>query len=141
MLAVLKNKQATTYHDVINEKGYSYSGRSAEEFKQQGFIVLPEEEAFKIIKKNIEDKYLTAWEEITEDQYWDALETLPPLNFTKTAYGELFWFREFTALDITNVYICIYSNTPRYFKAAKHFTKNHKEILEDLYSHLTRKDN
>jgi len=139
MFAVLENMQAHNYYDVIFDNGFSYSGLTAEDYRKQGYIVLLEEEANKIVNQNQNKKFIEGWTEITEDEYWDALETLPPVGFVSKSYGELFWFREFLISDITNVYVCIKSpNGNRFFRSAKRFTNDYRKIFDDLFNYLQK---
>ena len=139
MFAVLENQEAVNYYDYIDKYGRSYGGLTAEEYKEKGFLVLPPDEADQIISANQDRAFLSDWSEISKDQYWDALEVLPPLGFVAKYDFQLFWLREFLISNITDVYVALKTKSgPRFFKATKRFTKDYKRIIDDLKNHLKR---
>lgn len=64
--------------------------------------------------------------EITEEQYWDALECLPPMQWKKTEEGESFKMSELTFMDITACYV---KKNGKYYSMNGRVKTKHEELL------------
>jgi len=81
--------------------------------------LLPESVAMPQIEKAQEDKYCFAPKEITDEQFYEALESLPPLHHICTGI-ESFCMSEFYSSDITAMYFRV---GDKYFQATDHIDK------------------
>jgi hypothetical protein len=68
-------------------------------------------------------------EEITEEQYLDALEVLPPLDWRGRKGNDSFKFCEFFTSNVTSIYA---NRGTRYFKFRDVATLSHQEIMARL---------
>lgn len=69
-----------------------------------GSVCLPFDEVLSRIKTTEECVYIKPWSEITEDQYMDALECLPPQKWQTVDGVNLFRMSEYTTGSITAHY-------------------------------------
>jgi len=57
--------------------------------------------------KHMQNSHLRPPQEITDEQWFDALEALPPARWNNTAGAEIFMMSEYWALNVTNFYVRI----------------------------------
>lgn len=80
-----------------------YSGKTVEELlKEKSGLQFLEWNEF---EKKVEIATVTQPREITEEDYFEALNCLPPLNWTKTGGFECFHMSEFTTSYYTGTYV------------------------------------
>lgn len=72
-----KNNFNGVVETVLYDGVCPYTKKTAEEHKAEGFDILTEAEYIELFK-NYERGLCSDWKEVTEEQYWDALEVLPP---------------------------------------------------------------
>ncbi len=114
---------------IINGKS-AYSSSTVADYEATGFIIIPMDEAISRIDTALDNKMKTL-SEITREEFWDALECLPPENW-KTVDGlEMFRMSEYYTADITAHYIC-YKN--KYYSANRRDSYTHAQALKDIHS-------
>lgn len=132
-----RNIQSTTYvcADTGMERVQFTGGKTLEEYMTakagQGFEVMPYEIAAPMIESAQIAEYCKPWREITEEQWWDALEVLPPEKW-KTANGvEIFRMSEYTSGTVTEHYARL---GDRYFSANRDIRADYAGIAGEIAS-------
>jgi hypothetical protein len=115
----------------------AYSGKSIEEMKEEypGMQVYENMEAVYPLLEEAENKtYIGEFKEITEDQWWEMYECLPPLRTVRHDDGLFFCFlmSEYMTSNITGHYFQIQD---RYFSAHRRDTDN----VGDMYQEIMKK--
>lgn len=94
-------------------------------------LVLGFEEAFELVQAAQREKYLSAWTEITEEQWMDALEILPPEKWRTVAGVEIFRCMEYLTGSITAHYARI---AERFFSANRCTSTSYEVIASEVYA-------
>lgn len=74
----------------LNEEGKSfYTGKTVEEMQPEykGELILLDDQELDIIIEEYENSLQKDWTEISEEEYFDALECLPPMNWRTIVPG------------------------------------------------------
>ncbi|QIQ22142.1 hypothetical protein [Zophobihabitans entericus] len=109
-----------------------YSGQPLSVKKQQypNLIVDTEENVMNAIRAAAR----TSPKEISEEDYWNALECLPPVGFCGDRQSSSFKFLEGYTLDITYIYVkVLHENKYRYFEFLDVETLTHQEIMAIIH--------
>lgn len=106
------------------------TGRTEESFLEEGFLVLTNEE-FNVLCKKWADEKSKNWVEITETQYNDCLNELPPLKWMNGG----FFTSEMYCYDL-GAFFQEYGG--RYFKSYQHIGAARQDILSSLNQWLSK---
>jgi len=68
------------------------------------FQIMPLDEAFPMMEEARKSEYCGDWREITEDEWWGALEVLPPEKWQNVRGVEIFRMCEYLSGNITAHY-------------------------------------
>lgn len=117
------NFTTLTGQEYCDEKN---AGRAPDEPEYE---FLPWDEVMPMIEAAQDDEYLTGWTEITKEQWWDALEVLPPENWRTVAGVEIFRMCEYLTGNITGHYARL---EDRHFVANLRNTTPYAEIAEQI---------
>jgi len=96
-----------------------------------GYVCIPFIEACRLIDAAMEAKYIKPWEEITEEQWSDWLEVLPPMRWQTVNGVNFFQVSEITCGDITQT--CARWNR-RYYGAMRHTSDDYGKLAEEVKS-------
>lgn len=134
-----RNIQSTTYvcADTGMERVQYTGGKTIDEYMAdmagQGFEVMPYEIAAPMMEAAQIAEYCKPWQEITKEQWWDALEVLPPEKW-KTANGvEIFRMCEYTSGTVTEHYARL---GDRYFSANRDIRTEYADIAGEILQHI-----
>lgn len=94
------------------------------------YEVIPFDEAMPLIEAAQRAKYLSDWKEITEEEWNDALEVLPPENWRTVAGVEIFRMMEYLTGTITGHYARL---GERYFVANRCAKTRYDDIATEVY--------
>ena len=97
--------------------------------EKPGAACLSFDEALKRISEAEEKAYIKPWTEITEDQWTDALEVLPPQKWRTVDGVELFRMSEYTTGNITAHYA---RAGGRYFTANRRTSDAYENLAQEL---------
>lgn len=125
---VLKNKKATTLASILVD-GISYLGKTKEYYLDKGYMVLPQEEGSKILYENDEALYIEEWKEISESNYWRALEELPPLKQRTVQKVSFFFCSE---AYTSNIHSCYCNVGEKYYAAMRRTSTTYENMLIEL---------
>jgi hypothetical protein len=95
----------------------------------EGFKCLPIDEAIKHIHDTESIKLIGSWVEITEDQYMEALECLPPQKWLTVDRVNIFRMSEYTTGNITAHYA---RTANRYFTALRRTSVSYETIAQEV---------
>lgn len=113
----------------VTEKSI-YGGKHKSEFLKEGCIVITWDELNPLIKEVENAKYLNSdFEEITEEQFNDALEVLPPQKWVRHQYGSIFRMSEYMTSNITAHYV---NHRNKFFYALRRSTTSYDDILNEV---------
>lgn len=132
----MQNKERTVMKEgslfletvLVNDEP-SLQGFTEEQYIEKGFLVLPIEDAEKQLQRNQETAFIDTWEEITEDEYFVALEVLPPKRYESIEDATFFMHSEATISIIHRVFCCYKG---RYFSANRKTTTSYKNMLKAI---------
>jgi hypothetical protein len=95
----------------------------------QGFEVMPYEMAAPMMEAAQIAKYCKPWREITEKDWWDNLEVLPPEKWRTVRGVEIFRMSEYISGNITGHFAKI---GKRYFSANRDTRTEYNEIAVEI---------
>jgi hypothetical protein len=104
-LCFYEPKTHTVIDCLIDGRGM-YSGETLEQVRLRygpGVVVMNTDEAW----TDHENAFRSAPVEITEEQFWDALEVLPPCRWRRSPGAESFHMSEHTTGCISSIYVRI----------------------------------
>ena len=87
-----------------NPTGNDYTISEYLDILGTGHVCIPMDEAMDLIDIAMKDKYIGPWEEITEEQWTDALECLPPCRWMTVDGVNFFQMSERMCGSITGTY-------------------------------------
>ena len=82
----------------------------------------------------IENYHRTSPKLINEGDYFEMLYVLPPMEFTNQGHTESFKLQEFTAINITDIYVRVGCT---YFHMKDSHSLTHDEILQRVVAFLS----
>lgn len=129
--------QSTTYicSDTGVERVQYTGGKTLEEYMAdkagQGLEVMPYDMAAPMMEAARIAEYCKPWREITKEQWWDALEVLPPEKWQKVAGVEIFRMSEYTSGTVTGHYARLGG---RYFSANRDIRTKYADISGEIAS-------
>lgn len=97
----------------------------------EGFVVMSLDEACERIHKLQDEAYIKPFIEITEDQYNEMLECLPPQKWMTVDGVSIFRMSEYQTSNITGHYA---SYNGRYFMANRRTNVNYEDIAQEIRS-------
>ena len=104
----------TGIQTLLDDTGHCiYSGKPASDYAQRGFKIMPFTDALVLIEEALKDRYSKPWQEISEEDYWDMLEILPPESYHPSG---CFRMSEYLEGNYTAHYI---ANANRYWTATR----------------------
>lgn len=113
---------AITY---LTESGICpYTGRTAASYIAEGYAILEEDEFFNMVA-SWEDSLCGDWKEVTEEDYDDALNVLPPVGW----YGGGFFMSERYTGNVSSFYQKL---NGKYYSSLQRMSTPRKAILDDL---------
>lgn len=125
------NLQSVVYTDKAGVDRVGYVDKTVDEYlaENPGMLCIAFDEAMKRMDEAQEKIYIKPWQEITEEQWLDNLEVLPPEKW-KTVNGvELFRMSEYTTGNITAHYARL---GDRYFSASRRTTDNYETLAQEI---------
>lgn len=125
-------KPGEVFIDTIFENGINkFCSTTKEQYINDGYVILAEDEAKKQIDKAIENKYFNSASIIDEDRYYDMMEVLPPLKMFKGCFMML----EKEINDITKAFVKI---NDLYFELFVRTSWDYKTIINQLLTLLLK---
>jgi hypothetical protein len=131
--------QTHIYRDAQGIERCAYSGHlsdhaedlTVEDYlaRRPGLVCLSFDEAMERITKAEEETYIKPWSEITEEEWTDALEVLPPQGRRTVEGVEIFRMSEYTTNDITLYYAACHE---RYFCAHRRIWEPYSKIAGEI---------
>lgn len=94
-----------------------------------GHIHIPFDEALLLIKESENKNLCGPWEEITEEEYFEKLECLPPEKWCKCKGFEIFRMCEYYTGDITGHYV---KAGDKYFTALRRTSTDYEVIANEI---------
>jgi hypothetical protein len=80
-----------------------YSGKHVDRYYYEGFLIITLGDAVKRIAIAMAETFCTPWKEISEGDYWTALEDLPPEEHRDGCFRSMeYWSGDYTAHYIDN---------------------------------------
>lgn len=120
------------YIDTIFENGINkFCSTTKEQYLNDGYVILSEDEAKKQIDEAIENKYFNSVSIIDEDRYYDMMEVLPPLKMFKGCFMML----EKEINDVTKAFVNINDS---YFELFVRTSWDYKTIINQLLTLLLK---
>lgn len=127
---ILENMEAINAVDFIRNDVAIFSKKPKQHFIDKGYIVMPYDDGMELLSKNEDEKFISkSWIEITDDQWYEALEVLPPMKWSNVSGFEFFFCSE--ALT-SNIHACYCSVDDKYFTATKRTTTSYKSMIDEL---------
>lgn len=127
-MAVLKDKDALWLESVIRD-GVTFDGKTEEQYRKEGFLIMPFDEAMALINANENKKYITSWEEIAKESYMYSFEALPPARYETHGDAEYFMLGEAYSGNIYSHYV---SYKGKYFSAKRRTTEVVSNMIDEV---------
>lgn len=126
-----------TCSDDLTQAHYCEEGVSASDYiaqhKKKNLHILTWEELYPHIKE-FNQSLCEEWKEITEEQYEDALECLPPMRWHNIGYKtSVFFISEAYTADIHSAYI---SSQGKYYTANRSINMKSEDIYNDFVKQI-----
>lgn len=106
-------------------------GLTFEEYVQAegaGFLCVPFDEAIEQIRAIEDAQHIKPFKEITEEQYYEMLECLPPQKWLDVEGGSVFRMSEYQTSNITGHYVAL---DGRFFAANRRTTVDYADIVAE----------
>ena len=126
----LNNFNGFTQSVLINGKS-PYTGKTESDYIKEGFTVITWEE-FDGINEKYLDSLCGKWKEITEEQFDDMLNVLPPMRWSN---GGFYMSERYTA-DVTGYYQQI---GDKYYTSNQRLSYKRNDILNSLNDFINSK--
>lgn len=122
---------------LVDHSGYLYNNKGPNLTPEQ-YSAMKNEEYEVLTWEEMEVKYLTPYLqslqgpfiECTKEAYWDALECLPPIRWTRSAGNPEFFF--LGECFTYNLYSCFISWKGKYYSALRNINTPAKMIISDF---------
>lgn len=115
---------------VLRDGRGMYSGKSEKEYLDEGFKITGYDEFHEQLTKTENEKYTSKpWIEITEDEWWDMYEVLPPMKDTRLDGWHFFFISEATT---SNIHACFCEIGDRYFTASRRTSTPYQEMILEI---------
>lgn len=108
-----------------------YYGRPEEYFLENGYLIVTEEEFEPIHEKYLND-LCNKWKEVSEDQFEDALNVLPPMRWRN---GGFYMSERYTG-DVSSFYQEI---NGKYYTSLQRLSYDRDEVIINLIEHIATK--
>lgn len=118
---------------LTNDKKCAYFGTDHSKSK----YIYKFKDACDIIDKRLAELYNDPWIEITEKQYDEMLNCLPPLRWHQTKTYSIFAMSEFMEDRYTSFYIYLYG-IEKYYTAIRLYDKTDNELIKELDKQLKK---
>jgi len=116
--------------ETITRNGVSIYGDSKiEDYRNKGFLILNKDEAIERLNNNQERVFVTDWSEISEKEFYDLYECLPPLKNTRIEEYHFFFISEPT---VSNIHACFCEVNSRYYTAGKRLSQSYHEMIKEI---------
>ena len=124
------NLQTIVYSDNGIDR-CQYSGQTVPEYLKEhpNTVCISFDEALKKIHEEEEKIFITAWKEITEEEWMDALECLPPEKWETVSGVELFRMSEYTTGNITAHYARLNN---KYYYSGRRTSNSYEKLAEEI---------
>lgn len=96
-----------------------------------GKICVSWDDALKQIHQREEELFITPWKEITEKEYDEMLNVLPPHKWKTVDGVNIFQMSEFTISDITSHYVYFHG---KYYTAGRRISTTYETIAQEIKS-------
>ena len=128
-----ENVVSTTIHPQTNRP--MWVDKTTEEYLKENpsYKLMPLDEAAKLIEKADRIKYNAGvLFPVTEEQYWEALECLPPERCTKDERGFTWHMSELTTGSLATWYITLFGLEPKPYYCVTEciFEATHNKLIE-----------
>ena len=120
-----------SYH-ILSDGVNPYTGETKEQYIEQGFIVMDFEEFYKRLEA-YHESLCGDWQEITEEQYEDALNCLPPMKWFN---GGFFMSEAYTG----SIYSFYQEWNGKYYTCLENVYKKRDEIIKSLTDWIANKE-
>ena len=124
----IRERGLCAWYAILIDGKDSYTGKTAADYEAENLVVLSEEE-FDALKEENENSMCGQWKEVTEQEYEDALNVLPPKRYANGG----FFMGECYSGSLYSFYQEI--NGKFYTSLQKIYTPR-PEILENLNNYL-----
>lgn len=134
---------STTHTDEDGVERVSYTRRkenghtnyTVEEYKalHPTLEMLSSDDYYEQITKPYLQSLQGDWQEITEERYWDMLEVLPPMKWTRRPTYELFFICEAYTHDL---HTCCVQQDKKYYSALRSKYEAPDKLIEQLNNQL-----
>jgi len=94
-----------------------------------GFVCIPLEAAIEQMERVIDNKHVSNWEEIEEDQYDYWLEVLPPEKWETVDGVNIFRLSEYTISNVTQ-HCARYNN--KFFGATRRTSESYEDMAKQV---------
>lgn len=126
---VIKDKNATIATTILVNGISIYSKKTKQQFLDEGCLVMSYNDGLELISHNEDITYLKEWSEITESQWWYALEVLPPLKHSHIDGHEFFFCSE---AYIGNIRSCYCAVGDKYYTAMRRTTTSYEMMVDEI---------
>jgi len=122
---------AISVTSILKNHVCAYTQKTKQDYLNEEYIVAEWEKIEKLIEKNENEQLLTSWESIKEEDYYRALEELPPLKWENVENASFFMCKEAYSSNIHAVY-CEYNC--RFYATMRRTTTSYSEMLKEIKS-------
>lgn len=123
-IAVLKNNQCVHSGKSLNELNTKYGGN---------IVAMNEELFMNKCSDYFDEMCQKPWKEITEAQWWESYECLPPMNWTQQNGVTYFINPEADTAHVHSAYLCVHNEgKARYFASQKSRFDNASKLIKDF---------
>jgi len=118
---------ATNLHTIMKNGHCIFSGKEKDDFVGARF--LPVEDAVELAEQVAIFENCLPWKEISEDEWWEALEVMPPEQWKHCGGIEFFRWMEYLTGRITSHYA---RSGHRYFTANRLAVRSYAEYAKEI---------
>ena len=129
MKEYIMKPDAVWIEDVLYDGKPAYGDRDKEDALLDGFLVLPEVEGILRLSENQDNLYCGEWHRETKEEWWDALEVLPPMMWRQYDWIETFFISEAMT---DNIHSCHVRLGDEYFTVNRRTTDDPNDWVEQI---------
>ena len=118
-----------TFSGINRENGKDFTVPEYLKFLGPGFVCIPLDDAYEQIEVVNENNYIKPWEQITEEQWDDALNVLPPMNWRTVDGVNFFQCSERMTSNITATYAAVNN---KHFTAYRRTSQPYSELVSEI---------
>ncbi len=118
-----------TFSGVNRESGIDFKVKEYLEFLGPDFVCISLDDAVNQIHEVHEKIYIKPWQEITEDEWTDALEVLPPMRWQTVNGVNFFQCSERMTSNITATYATVNN---KYFMTYRRTSQPYNDLSKEI---------